>query len=204
MRVVRDAETTRTRWANDGGWTREIAREPADGAPFEWRVSVADVESDGPFSVFDGYDRALVLLSGAGMDLHFADTGAITALRPEDPRARFAGDTPVAAALVDGPTTDFYLIWRRDEWVATARNFDGVQEIGAGGGLNVIVGGYVVSGTATLLNGVSAHAGDTFLSEPGERLHLELDGSLVGFLFAPHAAGERGLTGLTVVPKQGG
>ena len=119
-------------------------------------------------------------------------------------RARFAGDTPVAAALVDGPTTDFYLIWRRDEWVATARNFDGVQEIGAGGGLNVIVGGYVVSGTATLLNGVSAHAGDTFLSEPGERLHLELDGSLVGFLFAPHAAGERGLTGLTVVPKQGG
>lgn len=204
MRVVRAAETTRTRWANDGGWTREIAREPADGAPFQWRVSVADVETDGPFSVFEGYDRALVLLSGAGMDLHFTDTGAVTSLRPDEPRARFAGDVPVTATLTDGPTTDFNLIWRRDEWVATARNFEGRQEIGAGGGLDVMVGGYVVSGTATLLNGVTATAGDTFLSEPGERLYLELDGSMVGFLFAPHAAAERGLTGLTVVPKHVG
>ncbi|MEQ1699875.1 MAG: HutD family protein [Ilumatobacteraceae bacterium] len=204
MRVVRAAETTRTRWANDGGWTREIAREPADGSPYQWRVSVADVETDGPFSVFAGYDRALVLLSGAGMDLRFTDTGAVTSLRPDEPRARFSGDVPVTATLLDGPTTDFNLIWRRDEWVATARNFDGQQEIGAGGGLDVVVGGYVVSGTATLLNGVTATAGDTFLSEPGERLYLELDGSLVGFLLAPHAAAERGLTGLTVVPKQSG
>lgn len=204
MRVVRAAETIRTRWANDGGWTREIAREPAGGAPFEWRVSVAEVESDGPFSTFDRCDRALVLLSGAGMDLHFTATGEVTALRPEEPRARFPGDVPVAARLVGGPTSDFNLIWRREAWVATARHFDGQQRIGAGGGLDVVVGGHVVAGAATLLSGATAAAGDTFLSDPGERLHLDLDGLMVGFLFAPHAAAERGLTGLTVVPKQPG
>lgn len=204
MRVVRTAETTRTRWANNGGWTREIARSGAVDEPFDWRVSVADVENDGPFSVFAGCDRALVLLSGAGMDLQFTATGETVAVRPDEPRARFSGDEPISASLVDGPTTDFNLIWRRDDWVATARHFEGCQQIGAGGGVGVVVGGHVVGGTATLLNGVTAGPGDTFLSEPGERLHLELDGLLVGFLFAPPAAAERGLTGLTVVSKLGG
>ncbi len=36
---------------------------------FIWRVSVADVASDGPFSRFPGIDRTIMLLEGAGMRL---------------------------------------------------------------------------------------------------------------------------------------
>ena len=50
------------------------ARSPSHpaGAPlaaFDWRVSVADVAADGPFSRFPGVDRVLVLIAGAGMRL---------------------------------------------------------------------------------------------------------------------------------------
>jgi hypothetical protein len=101
----------RERWKNGGGWTREILRAPADG-DWDWRVSVADVGSDGPFSPFPGCEREIVLVSGMGMDLHFAD-GAAHRLEPPHGRLRFAGERPLTALLVDGPTVDFNLIWKR-------------------------------------------------------------------------------------------
>ena len=58
-------------WRNGGGVTREYLVHPGADA-FEWRVSVADVASDGPFSEFAGYERVLTLLSGAGMALTFS------------------------------------------------------------------------------------------------------------------------------------
>ena len=69
---------------------------------FDWRLSIAEVEADGPFSAFDGYDRVLVLLDGAGMDLHFTETGERVELRPGNRCARFAGEAPIEALLVDG------------------------------------------------------------------------------------------------------
>jgi len=37
--------------------TREILREPAEPAAFDWRLSLATIDSPGPFSAFDGYHR---------------------------------------------------------------------------------------------------------------------------------------------------
>ena len=74
-RLIRASDTRRTRWRNNGGWTTEIASDPpvgqAHGVPtdFRWRVSIAEIERDGPFSTFPGVDRDLLLLSGNGMDL---------------------------------------------------------------------------------------------------------------------------------------
>lgn len=99
-------------WRNGGGWTKEIARSPAAG-DWEWRLSVADVGRDGPFSRFEGCDREIVLLAGQGMDLEF-DDGERVALRPPFGRHRFAGERPLSARLVEGPTIDLNLIWRRD------------------------------------------------------------------------------------------
>jgi hypothetical protein len=47
--------------------TTEIAVYPAGATldAFLWRVSIADVERDGPFSRFPGIDRTIVLLEGA-------------------------------------------------------------------------------------------------------------------------------------------
>ena len=58
-------------WKNGGGTTAEIAAFP-DGAgfnAFDWRISLAEVASDGPFSAFPGIDRTLMLVEGARLAL---------------------------------------------------------------------------------------------------------------------------------------
>ena len=117
--LIRGAELVAAPWKNGGGVTREVAAFPADAAldTFVWRVSVADVAQAGPFSRFAGIDRTLVLLSGAGMLLDEAqcdDTVKTHALtRPLD-IARFNGEAPIDARLVDGATRDFNLMVRRE------------------------------------------------------------------------------------------
>lgn len=118
--LLRGADLVASPWKNGGGVTREIAAarseaEDAARGAFAWRVSVADVAQPGPFSRFEGVDRTLVLLEGAGMVLDEAGSraGAHTLAQPLD-IARFAGETPIGARLVNGPTRDFNLMVRRD------------------------------------------------------------------------------------------
>lgn len=110
--ILRYEEATPQRWRNDGGWTREIAR-GGEAEGWDWRVSIADVEADGPFSRFPGIEREIVLLSGAGMHFDFGDGEAFD-LTPETPRLRFDGDRALDSRLLDGPTRDFNLMWARD------------------------------------------------------------------------------------------
>jgi uncharacterized protein len=112
--VVRGADLVASPWKNGGGVTREVAAFPAGASvdAFAWRVSIADVAQAGPFSRFEGIDRTLVLLDGAGMIL---DEGARThALKKPLAIARFAGEASIDATLVEGPTRDFNLMVRRD------------------------------------------------------------------------------------------
>lgn len=111
-------EYRRERWRNECGWTREIHRHPEGAADWQWRASIAEIDHDAPFSAFPGCDRELVLLSGEGMRLVFDDGEQVTLDPPHD-RHRFAGERPLRAELVDGPTHDFNLIWRRDAVRAT-------------------------------------------------------------------------------------
>ena len=57
-------ERVAARWRNGGGRTRELLAWP-DAADWKVRVSVADVESDGPFSAFPGVQRWFAVLEGA-------------------------------------------------------------------------------------------------------------------------------------------
>jgi len=100
-------------WKNGGGVTREICRFPDGEAPWSWRMSVAEVGGDGPFSAFPGYMRSLTLLSGAGMRLDFAERSV--ELLPPYGSAVFSGEEALSAHLIDGPTTDFNAIWRSAE-----------------------------------------------------------------------------------------
>ena len=102
------------RWKNDGGWTTEIAREPADAASdFRWRISIADIESDGPFSTFPGVARELMLLSGNGIELDIDDAPPLR-LTERFQRVRFDGESRVECRLLAGPTRDFNVMTRRD------------------------------------------------------------------------------------------
>ena len=119
--VVTVAQQRRERWRNGAGWTREIsaAREGDDpSAPWQWRVSIAEIDADAPFSSFPGIERELVLLSGNGLRLRFAD-GAVAELLPPHDSLRFAGEREVTGELLDGPTTDFNLMWRREAVAAS-------------------------------------------------------------------------------------
>jgi uncharacterized protein len=123
-RILPANEYRRVRWRNGAGWTREICalrmdgREAANADDWDWRLSIAEIEGDAPFSAFPGVDRELVLLSGNGLELRY-DDGEVRTLLPPHGRARFPGERPVAGALVDGRTEDFNLMWRRDAVRAT-------------------------------------------------------------------------------------
>lgn len=111
--VLSPADYRRMPWKNGGGHTTEIVAHPARSgmASFTWRVSVADVEADGPFSAFAGVDRTLVLLSGAGMSLH--GEGESLELRTPYEPVRFSGDQSLNCHLVAGSVRDFNLMVRR-------------------------------------------------------------------------------------------
>jgi hypothetical protein len=111
-RVIRANTYQRERWKNGLGWTREILRSPAEG-DWNWRLSIAEIDDDAPFSRFDNVERELVLLAGNGLSLHF-DDGVEQVLQPPHDRVRFAGERGVTGRLIDGPTQDFNLMWRRD------------------------------------------------------------------------------------------
>lgn len=100
-------------WKNGGGSTTEIAIAP-EGASldgFDWRLSMARIERDGPFSSFPGIDRTLTLLDGPRVEL--AVNGDRHVLTPAVPSVRFAGEDSVAAAVPGGPINDFNVMTRR-------------------------------------------------------------------------------------------
>lgn len=101
-------------WKNGKGETVEIAISPpgAKVDTFDWRISMATVAEDGPFSVFDGIDRSLSVLTGDGITLSVAGHAPIT-LRRETPPYGFPADRETHATLVSGPITDLNVMTRR-------------------------------------------------------------------------------------------
>ena len=98
-------------WKNGLGTTCEIIRVPADDSvPFDWRVSIADIKENGPFSRFDEYTRIINTLEGTGMRLSVDGIKSRDLLK-YDPFV-FSGASLVESELVDGPIRDFNLIFR--------------------------------------------------------------------------------------------
>ena len=101
-------------WKNGGGSTRTVAVSP-EGAGFDdfvWRVSIAEVEQSGGFSLFPGIDRTILLLDGAGMVLDGSD-GVSHALTTAFEPYAFRGEDVIDARLVDGASRDFNVMVRR-------------------------------------------------------------------------------------------
>ena len=112
IRRLRPADYRRMAWKNGGGITTEIAREPAHGDAFDWRVSIADIAQDGDFSIFPNVDRELMLLDGGGVELVIGIDEPL-ALTARYQKHAFPGEAPVSCRLVDGPTRDFNVMTRR-------------------------------------------------------------------------------------------
>lgn len=136
-------------WKNGGGVTRTLSVDAAQQPP-RWRVSVADIDRDGPYSRFPGYDRVSVVLTGGGVELvaegadvadvaevadvaDVADAGRIT-LAPGVATA-FAGDAGFQSRLLNGPVRVLNLFVLRGSAVASVLCVGGGQSAVQAGGL---------------------------------------------------------------------
>jgi environmental stress-induced protein Ves len=102
-------------WKNGGGSTIELAINPADATlrDFDWRISLATIAHDGPFSVFPGVDRTLALVSGPGVTLEINGERRF-ALCEDEPVLEFTGESNLVASVGAEPTTDFNVMTRRE------------------------------------------------------------------------------------------
>ena len=114
MKIIRASECRTTAWKNSGGYTTEIAVAPAGASldHFDWRVSMARVASEGPFSEFAGIDRTLAVVAGGGLSLTIGDAAPVV-LDPSSDPIGFVGDTPTSARLAAGAITDLNVMTRR-------------------------------------------------------------------------------------------
>jgi len=167
MRIIRSSEYRVMPWKNGGGETTEIFVSPPAGN-FDWRVSIATVNEDGPFSVFNGYERHIMVLSGAGMTLEVAGSGKFD-LEPREPFS-FSGDARVNGSLLHGPVLDFNLMVRRDFGRGVLRVVDCSAgcRLGSGESLQLI---HVLQGEGEIRNDKIC-PNDSFRLEAGELVSL--------------------------------
>jgi environmental stress-induced protein Ves len=111
MRVQRFGDHRAMPWANGMGTSFEIASDRDASNHWSWRVAIAPVVEDGPFSSLAGVDRELVVIEGNGMMLDI-DGKSFECL----PRqvVQFSGDAITHARLVDGQVVDLGLMTVRD------------------------------------------------------------------------------------------
>lgn len=133
IRHLTPADYRRQPWANGRGVTVELAR--ADGPQgLLWRLSMATVAEDGPFSLFPGIERNLTVISGPGFRL--SGEGIALNAGPLAPVA-FPGDVPVAATHVTAPSEDFNVMTARHLPRPEVAVVSGEARIEAGGLLAV-------------------------------------------------------------------
>lgn len=135
MRLLRAADRTAAPWKNGGGATTEVIAVPhgAGFGDFDWRVSLAEVAASGPFSVFEGVDRWLLVLEGA-LALSVEGLG-LARLSPGEHLA-FPGDARTHGQVLDGPVRDLNVMSRRGRIRASAERLDGGM---VGGGDQLIL-----------------------------------------------------------------
>jgi uncharacterized protein len=107
--IIQLKEVQPTPWRNGGGMTRELATWP-DASHWIWRVSVAEVTKNGPFSHFDDVQRWFAVLDGNGVVLTI--DGKLHCLTQTSMPLCFDGAATTECDLINGQTQDFNLMMR--------------------------------------------------------------------------------------------
>jgi environmental stress-induced protein Ves len=110
-------------WRNGGGTTRTVASGGPAANSWDWRVSVADIARDGPFSIFPGIDRHLALIEGNGVVL--CGDGVRMRLARLGEVVTFAGELSLDARLIDGPVRVWNLMVVRATSIGRLHEHDG-------------------------------------------------------------------------------
>jgi uncharacterized protein len=89
-------------WKNGGGVTRELVHGGG------WRLSLADIDHDGPFSDYPGVERFFAVVAGDGVELTFGLQRHVQRTGQEP--LRFDGARGPHCRLLNGPTRDLNLL----------------------------------------------------------------------------------------------
>ncbi|MEU9120400.1 HutD family protein [Streptomyces sp. NPDC048506] len=175
-------------WSNGGGVTREVAVHPpgAGWDAFVWRVSLADVTRDGPYSPLSGVRRILTVVDGDGLELTVDGTPHLLPGRHRP--FSFSGAAATASRLLAGPVVNLNVMVREGRAAATVEMVRGSRAVAPGPGRDVLVvavAGEVRLGTsgprlarfdAALLTGGGADPGPVELRVDGVAAVIELIG----------------------------
>ena len=162
FQVLSSDDFITSRWKNGGGITHEIARSHS-GDNWVWRISIAEVATDGPFSQFEGMSRILTVIEGKGVDL-ITPHGVIAAL-PLKPVA-FSGDMDISSTLVDGEIKDLNIIFDFNKITAEVNLLRGplIKETGADKFGFLALGGDIFVGSQLLKQGEFALGSNSSLN----------------------------------------
>jgi environmental stress-induced protein Ves len=111
LHTVSLAQTPQQPWRNGGGFTQELLAWPS-AAGWQCRISVARIDSNGPFSAFPGVERWFTVLSGEGVVLRLGKQRTLLAAGSEP--LRFEGAAAPQCDLLGGPTQDLNLMLKSD------------------------------------------------------------------------------------------
>lgn len=184
MRLTRFKDLPVAPWRNGGGVTREVAAlyDAGAGPDFLWRLSIATVNADGPFSTFAGIDRTIAVLAGRGIALQLPDR--TVAVSKDGAPFSFAGEAPVHATVLEGETTDLNAMTRRGWFTHAMRRlaWNGTVSItGAADETVIVFGGRTVvegpgdeleAGRFDALAGIGPQERVTVRPEPGAPTYL--------------------------------
>lgn len=99
-------------WKNGGGITRPLAE-----LDNEWRVSLANVDANGPYSRFEGMIRLSLVIKGKGVVLRNSE--AVIALEYHV-STLYDGSLDWTASLIDAPVVALNVMARSDKYLPSA------------------------------------------------------------------------------------
>ncbi len=118
IKIISPKQFKKVPWKNGKGTTIELAINKGGSiSDFDWRISMAKVIENGAFSDFTGYNRHLVLLEGADLELNHGQAGIDQLDRPLSV-ASFNGANKTIATLKAGPITDFNIMTKASVYSA--------------------------------------------------------------------------------------
>jgi uncharacterized protein len=112
---------------------------------WNWRISIAEITQDGPFSTFPGRDRQFTLIEGGGVVLKSV-SGSMRLARIGD-SVVFPGEETLHVTLIDGPVRACNVIARRGVSVGAA-HVRGSAVLKGGYNVALVLAGEFAFGTA--------------------------------------------------------
>ena len=179
MKIIHAYDLPEVTWKNGGGVTREIAV-AHEGEQVLWRLSLADITADGPFSLFGGLTRVLTVVEGAGMTLKTPHNY----LRAEVHKpVSFDGATKIYSTLNNGSVRALNLMFDPLKCWGQVTAIQGSYPGASGSALNLMSAVFCTKGTVKIGGQALLRRGSIAMAGTKE-MQFELDAAASALVIA--------------------